>query len=330
MKIFKLCVMNSVTCLFLLATHVVKADTDPDVDDWLKKIVSSTHQMAYSGTFVYQAGSYLETSRITHFVEGVNEHERLEGLGGERSEVIRKNGQVWCYLGGNKKVVARLEGTRTFPSLLPEHLSLLKENYVISLGDEDRVAGFSARSIIFQPRDKIRYTHKMWVDSSTGLLLKAVVLDAHKHVIEQYMFTQLQIGGDIDRKWMVQSGDADLAQADKALSHLQVVNAALEESGWKVYFLPAGFQKIAEVKRHLRGGHVSVMHIVYSDGLAGVSLFIEQSSDKSTIKPGLHDMGLSQVYTKEMDGYLLTVVGELPPRTLLQIAESVRYGGVKK
>jgi sigma-E factor negative regulatory protein RseB len=306
------------------------ADTDANVDDWLRKIVHSAHHMNYSGTFVYQAGSYLETSRITHIVDGENEHERLEGLGGERSEVIRKNGQVWCYLGGNKKVVAQIEDTRTFPSLLPEHLSLLNQNYDINFGDEDRVAGFSARSILFQPRDNMRYAHKMWIDSDTGLLLKAVVLDAHKHVIEQYMFTELKIGGDVDRKWIVPSGSKKIMQPGEGSTQSPPEKSVITESGWRVYFLPAGFKKIAEISRHLRGETLSVTHIVYSDGLAGVSLFVEQSNEKSTIKPGLHDMGLSQIYTKSMDGYLLTVVGELPPRTLLQIAESVRYGGLRQ
>jgi len=293
---------------------------------WLKKMVIAAHRTDYSGTFIYQSGNYIETSRITHLSDGENEQEKLEGLDGERSEIIRKNDQVWCYLGDRKVMVAKREGARMFPALLPEQFSLLQENYLIRSGDEDRVAGFPAHIIIFQPRDNMRYSHKMWAHIDSGLLLKAVVLDEHDHVIEQYAFTQLNIGGDIDRKWIVPdkstdqivSGDSEATPSERTNSH---------ESGWQVYALPAGFKKITEVSRRLRGGRLPVIHLVYSDGLAGISVFIEKLSDKPGAKPGLYSKGVIQVYIKVLDTNLLTVVGEVPPRTLIQVAESVRYGG---
>lgn len=302
---------------------------DPLAQDdlnWLKKMVIAAHQTDYSGTFIYQSGNYVEISRITHLSDGENEHERLEGLDGERSEIIRKNDQVWCYLGDSKVMVAKREGVRTFPALLPEQFSLLQENYVIRPGDEDRVAGFHAHSIIFQPRDKMRYTHKMWAHSDSGLLLKAEVLDEHDHVIEQYAFTQLSIGGDIDRKWMVPNKSTDQDASGNAASPPNERTIA-KESGWQVYALPVGFKKITEVSRRLRGSHSPVTHLVYSDGLAGISVFIEKLSDKPGAKPGLYSKGAIQVFTKVLDANLLTVVGEVPPRTVMQVAESVRYGG---
>ena len=137
-------------CLLLAAYG---AQSEPYTQDdlaWLKKIVYAAHKTDYSGTFIYQSGNYVETSRITHLRDGENEHERLEGLDGERSEIIRKNDQVWCYLGDSKVMVAKRDGTRTFPALLPEQLALLQENYVMRHGEVDRVAGFHASSIIFQ------------------------------------------------------------------------------------------------------------------------------------------------------------------------------------
>ena len=299
-----------------------------DDQNWLKKMVSAAHKTDYSGTFIYQSGNYVETSRITHLFDGENEHEKLEGLDGERSEVIRKNGQIWCYQGNRKVMVAKREGTRTFPALLPEQLALLQENYATLRGEEDRVAGFHAHSIIFQPRDKLRYTHKMWAQNESGLLLKAVVLDEREHVIEQYAFTQLNIGGNIDRKWIV--SDKQGVQSEKSqetVSGAGSTSAKSIESGWRVYALPPGFKKIAEVTRQMKGSQQPVTHLVYSDGLAGISVFIEKSNNKTGAKPGLYDMGIIQVFIKVLDANLLTVVGEVPPRTVMQVAESVRNGG---
>lgn len=332
MRVFKLKLAGNCVFLFFVCASNVMADTDIRVeDDWLRKMVNSARHTNYSGTFVYQSGSNLETSRITHLSDGKDEHERLEGLSGERSEVVRRNGQIWCYLGEAKAVVAQRDAARTFPALLPEQIPLLRENYSITYGEEDRVAGFKTRSIIFKPRDRMRYTHMMWADNDSGLLLKAVVLDEHEHIIEQYVFTQIKINGDFDRKWIVQphTHPKDRAVFPKEMAPARSSHWDAVESGWRVYFLPEGFKKISEVNRHFNEERLQITHIAYSDGLAGVSVFVEKQSSQSTMKPGLHDMGVSQLFIKLMDGNVLTVIGEVPPRTLLQIAESVRQGGNK-
>lgn len=315
------------TVLLLLATASVVAEPiSQDDRGWLKKMVSAAHKTNYSGTFIYQSGNYVETSRITHIFEGENEHERLEGLDGERSEIIRKNGQVWCYLGDSKVMVAKRDGARTFPALLPEQLSLLEENYVTRPGEEVRVAGLYSHSVIFQPKDKMRYSHKMWAHNESGLLLKAVVMDERDRIIEQYAFTQLKIGGDIERKWIVDSKSAEQAATENSAGTSNI-RSTPTESGWLVYALPAGFKKIAEVTRRMRDGQLPVTHLVYSDGLAGISVFVEKIRDKSAVKTGLFSKGVIQIYTKLLDENLLTVVGEVPARTVMQVAESVRYGG---
>lgn len=313
-------------CSLLLAVTAVNAEPSARVEqDWLSKMVTAAHQKDYSGTFIYQSGSYIETSRISHLFDGENEHERLEGLDGERSEVIRKNGKVWCYLGDGKVMVAKRDGMRTFPSLLPEQFDLLLENYVIQQGKEERIAGFNAHSILFHPKDSLRYAHRMWAQSDTGLLLKAVVLDEHERVIEQYAFTQLNIGGNMDRSWIVPDKAPDSSLPEPQPDY--PVKQAPQTAGWVVYALPAGFKKMAEVTRTLRDNHTQVTHLVFSDGLAGISIFIEKLDKRSGIRAGLYSKGVIQIYSKVLDGNLLTVVGEVPARTVMQVADSVRYRG---
>ncbi len=320
------------TVSLLLAAFSAGAEQASQDDlNWLKKIVVATRQSDYTGTFIYQSGSYLETSRITHIREGENEFEKLEGLDGERSEVIRKNDQVWCYLGDSKVMVAKREGARTFPVLLPDRLDLLQENYLISHGEEDRVAGYHAISFLFQPKDRMRFAHKFWAFSDSGMLLKAAVLDENHHVLDQYVFTQLQIGGDIDRKWIRKENFAAAKpQANSENDSPQNLKPVPVESGWKVNALPDGFRKIAELSRYMRGGDHPVIQLVYSDGLAGISVFIEKVGQKPASRLGLFSKGVSHVFAKMQDGNLLTVVGEVPPRTVMQVAESVRYEGARK
>ena len=308
------------------------ANADPlmnDEVDWLKTMAFAAHQTDYSGTFVYQdgMGGHVQVSRITHISDAAGEHERLEGLNGSRREIVSNNNQVWLYLGDRKVKVEKRHGDKTFPALLPEQIYNLKDNYTITQFEGDRVAGFHAHVVVFQPKDNLRYIHKMWAHSESGLLLKAVVLDEQDRVIEQYAFTQLTLGGKVDRSW-IEPDSASESVPDKNGVNLNFKPVEPVKSGdWQVDALPVGFKKITEVCRPMRDSKIPVTHLVFSDGLAGISVFIEDVGDRDDIHFGLSSQGSIQIYSKISGDKLITVVGEVPPRTVIQVADSVRYAG---
>jgi len=314
----------------LLLATAPGAFADPlwqDEMNWLKIMAFASHQTDYSGTFLYQYGNHVEISRITHVVDRDGEHSRLESLDGARREIILNNDQVLCYLGNSKVKLKERQGTRMFPALLPEQLSSLNENYLIKQAEEEKVAGFHAHAMVFQPKDNLRYTHKIWAHSDSGLLLKAEVLDERGRVIERNNFIQLTIDGNIDRSWIAESKpDAVLIAHKPHHVLLPKAEALTNASGWQVDMLPAGFKKITELRRPMLGKKTPVIQMVFSDGLAGISVFIESSDNAQDDHPGLSSQGAMQVYSKVDGDYLVTVVGEVPPRTVTQVADSVRYG----
>ena len=81
-----------------------------------------------------------------------------------------------------------------FPALLPEQLSSLTEYYEIRKGEPERIAGFDSQALVLEPKDGMRYGHKFWAESATGLLLKARMVNERHNVVEQFSFTQLIIG----------------------------------------------------------------------------------------------------------------------------------------
>jgi len=317
--------------LILLQLRVASAFADPiggNETDWLKTMTVAAHQTNYSGVFVYQSGGRVEMSRITHVSDADGEHERLEGVGGDRRELIRDNDQVWLYTDGHKVRVDKRQIKRAFPALLPEQLSILKENYSVSRAEEDEVAGYPAHAVVFLPRDNLRYARKMWAHSDSGLLLKAVVLNDRGYVIEQYAFMQLNIGNNVDRKWIVpeKSSASEIAK-ELHLSPLPKVELLEDSCGWQVDALPPGFRKILEMRRPFRGNKEQVIQMVFSDGLAGISVFVEKVEDASSIHSGLSGQGAAHVYNRIVGGNLVTVVGEVPSRTVIQVGDSVRYAG---
>ncbi len=324
---------------------------DPSGQDelkWLETMAIAAHQANYSGIFVYQYEGHVETSRITHVVDDRGEHGRLESLDGARREIIRNNDQIWCNCGDHRVKIEPRQGWREFPALLPEQLAMLKENYVVTGAEEGRVADNQVRVTFIRPRDNLRYTYKVWAHKEAGLILKAEVLDERGDVVERYAFTQLNLGGNVDRSWIA-NAPRDVQEKRAMFANLHHEHASVERqpgelpkianhvapgieaspvnSGWRVDAMPEGFRKIAEVSRRIHGKDGPVVQMVFSDGLAGVSVFIEKSDDDEDDVTGLFSQGVVQVYSKVIDGRLVTVVGEVPPQTIMQIADSVRYAG---
>lgn len=296
--------------------------------NWLKTMVVAARQTDYNGVFVYQYNDHAETFHISHVTDSEGEYSRLNSLDGARREIIRKNDQVWCYVGDNKAKKLGNNGGRRFPAVLPEQFSLLNENYQIKQTEEGRVAGYHAHAVVFKPKDALRYGHRMWAHSDSGLLLKAEVLDERGHVVEQNTFITLTVGRSVDRSW-VKANKQDAASLEHTAFHEEPPQAESlpNASGWQVGMLPPGFKKVTEMRRPLHGRNGPVTHLVFSDGLASISVFIEPIGSNQEDRPALSSRGAIQVYSKVSGNHLLTVVGEAPPRTVMQIADSVRHAG---
>jgi sigma-E factor negative regulatory protein RseB len=308
----------------LLPASAAVAQTEISAMEWLERIYSATQKLNYTGTFVYQHGQQVETSRITHVVDARGPYERLETLDGVPREIVRTREQVVCYLPASMTVkIDKQPGVQMFPAILPQQLKELSDNYEVSKGAVERVGGYECQVVVLEPKDRMRYGHRLWADRNSGMLLKAKTLDEKDRVLEQFAFTQLKIGGNIDREKIKPRFSAKSAHwrvEDSGSS-----NANLAESGWVIRSRPAGFRTVAELIRTL-GGTSGVGHIVLSDGLAAVSVFIEPMSSKnSASQTGLVREGVINVYMRPVGNYWVTVIGEAPPESVKYIANAVEF-----
>jgi len=292
-----------------------------DAGAWLGKVSAAARQLNYAGTMVYQHGSKVETSRIFHLNDAQGEQERLINLDGPMREVVRINDHITCYYPELR--VARVEQRTAriaFPALLPQQIATLSENYHFRTGETARVAGMEARAYVFEPKDGLRYGHQFWADDATGLLLKARMVDAKDEVIEQFMFTDLRIGGKVERA-SVRPSIARLPPDWKVL-RVSPAEAILQDTGWQAGYLPPGFTKIVEMLRTIPGKPARVAHLVFTDGLVAVSVFIEPFSGEAHAQ-GLVRSGAVNVYALKQGDHLITVLGEVPGLTVERVAASV-------
>lgn len=298
---------------------------------WLKKIQVAAQRLNYSGTFVYQQGNQMRTSRITHILDGGNEIEKLEILDGHQREYIRTNDEVICYIPESRTLQVEKRVTRdVFPALLAGSPNDLLEHYEVRKAETGRVAGHECQAIVLEPKDKLRYGYKLWADKSSGLLLRAQTLNDKREVVEQIAFTQVTIG-NVDRSRVKPSFPNTSGWRVE-----QTVSGPASLTGWSVNALPPGFRKVREVKRLVPdaqadgatpvaspAGTREIGQMIFSDGLAAISVFIEPGSYSRT--EGTLQQGALSVLGKRYGDYWLTVVGEVPPAAVRQVANSIEY-----
>ena len=311
--------------LLLLLLTAQAAWAEGDAIAWLQRIRVATQKLSYIGTFVYRSGNQAETSRIVHSVGRRGMRERLETLDGRLREVVRNGDEVKCYLPDIMTIkVDKQADHKVFPVWLPENLQEIGAHYAVSAGPIERVAGYQSQAIVLQPRDKLRYGHKLWADVKTGMLLKSQTFNDKNEPIEQFTFTQIHIGGKIGRHQLEPK-----FQTQSRAWHIEnsaAVAASLAASGWTIEPELPGFKKVTELKR-TQDGSSEIGHVIYSDGLAAVSVFIEPLANKktSTLPPGLSHQGAINIFSRQVAGHLVTAVGEAPAESVKTLAESVKF-----
>ena len=311
-----------------LAAPAFAAESAPDGIEWLRKMAGASRQLNYSGTFVYNHAGRTETSRIVHYVNAAGgEFERMETRDGPAREVIRTNDEVTCYLPQTKTVIIEKRGKRRFPSLLPEQLTGVADNYAVSVAGMDRVAGHDCHVIVLAPRDKLRYGHHFCADAGSGLPLRARTFNEKNEPLESFAFTELKIGGSFNRDQVRSRYAAAAKGRDWKVDHSQYSSAEqAADTGWVLTQQPTGFKKLTELKRSFAGRAAKISHIVYSDGLAAVSVFVEPMP-KTRPAQMLSHQGAVNIYVRPVADHMVTVLGEAPAATVMQIANSLEYRG---
>ncbi len=310
----KICLFLSLLFCGSMAAHSQPADALA----WLKKIGEAQKELNYYGTFVYAHDGQLESMMIVHSSSAEGERERLVHLNGVAREVIRNNDLVTCIFPEEKSVlVAHRNNLSTSPFIQSESLEIFEAYYHISLGGKERIAGVLTQRIDLKPKDVYRYGYRFWV-SPEGLLLRSDLLNSDGSAIERIMFTDIHLVEQIPHELM--SPKIDLTGFKWFRQEPAV---ALDESvkgRWRVSVLPDGFSLKSQNLHQKEGDRVE--HMLISDGLASISIFIEKYN-RDEARMGDFRVGALNGFGRPLGDYVVVVVGDVPLATVKLIAESV-------
>lgn len=293
-----------------------QADDSQQVQQWLDRMSYAVNSLTYTGTLVFVRGNEIDTLRIWHQVGDQGKVERLVSVSGAAREVWRDRDSVRCIFPEKQQVLvdSRLaEGV--FPSFAAEQLN--SERYEFSLGAVEQMAGLSAQVINIRPRDSYRYGHRLWLERDSGMLLKSVMIEGDQ-LVEQLMFTQVTIGGQIADSELRPPLKDGLVEVEIPQS---VVSKASEKEGyWLVSDVPEGFA--LRSRRSASGPERDGEHLLFSDGLASVSVYVERRGHSNALT-GHSRLGAVNMFGIRKQGFTVTAVGEVPRATVAKMATSV-------
>jgi sigma-E factor negative regulatory protein RseB len=198
--------------------------------------------------------------------------------------------------------------------------------------DDDRIAGHPALVVDLLPKDQYRYGYRYWVDKETGMLLRCDMMSEDNIAVEQMMFTSL----DYLATAPVQAFELPQYEQFKhqLLDEPEIDTQQNTGPVWTVKQLPKGFlltkssmrySQPALMRQNSSSGGIQpdLLHMVYSDGLASVSVFIEKNTGDANHLHGAMTMGAVNAFGNAVGDYFATVVGVVPVQTVQSRAESL-------
>lgn len=282
------------------------------VSEWLARMHDASRQRSYIGTFVVSSGNGgMSSARIWHACDGQRRVvERIENLSGERRSTFRRGDEVLTFLPESKTVRSeRQDFLGGFTELLKADELAIPEFYTAHRVGSDRVAGFEADIVQVLPKDALRFGYRIWSEKKSGLVIKLQTLDDGGHVLEQAAFSELQLDAPVRMASLVQM----MAVPDGwHVEKPQAVRTTAAAEGWGLKAPVAGFRPMNCYKRPDEG----VLQWIFSDGLASVSIFIEDYDRDRHVQEGVFASGATHTLTRRVQDWWVTVVGEVPPQTL--------------
>jgi sigma-E factor negative regulatory protein RseB len=291
-------------------------------DPWLilEKSAKASQQLNYEGVFHSQSSSESNSTHVIHANIDNKEYCLLKMLDGAPNEVFC-SGEMVYVTSKDGLLIKKRKNQFLFPSVLPSDIKHLKKNYQLSFGEKKRVADRMAQHIELKAKDNLRFNYHIWIDDKNLLPLKLIVTNNKNQPIEQSTFTTIAFSEVIDK---------DIFEKNINLSKVYVsknkfIENYVSNKFWNLKDLPSGFKEVDLISRRVNGLNLLDYQIIFSDGLAYVSLFIRPITRGTEPKEGTVAIGPTNISARYQDGYQIMSVGMVPPETVNTFSGAIEF-----
>ncbi len=289
--------------------------------EWLTRMGAALNNASYVGEFVSESAERTERLAITHRVRDGVVSERLVSLSGHGRELVRENDEVVVYLPDQKlAIIERRSGRSDLMGALPQFEGRMASWYKVDWVGRETLDDFGPTAVVaVRPLDGYRFGYRLWIDVDSHMPVRSDLADGSGRVIERLRFTKLRFDNNIP-----DSAFEPAVDRRKLRWVRQSPQSEEETPAWRAAQVPPGFRLSVSGMQALAGSGAPVNHLVYSDGLATVSVFIQTPEPGKAPMQGTTRSGVASAFTTVVDGHQVTAVGEVPPRTLKFIASGLR------
>lgn len=288
---------------------------------WIERMTRALTDASYAGEFEVESAGRSERLRIVHRVRDGHVQERLTSLSASAREIVRDGDEVIAYLPDQELAIIEHRPERsTLFGRMPRFGPEVERWYEVAL--EGRVTALNGRhamQVAVRPRDGYRFGHRLWIDEATGMPVRSELAGADGRPLELMRFTRLELRSDI--------ADAELDPGfDRRRFRWvrQVAQPAGADPAWSVPSPPPGFRLSASAIQDMAGAPAPVNHLVFSDGLASVSLFIRAPAPGEKPAIGTDRAGSASAISTVVNGHQVTAIGEVPSTTLEALARGLQ------
>ncbi|WP_054772866.1 MucB/RseB C-terminal domain-containing protein [Methylogaea oryzae] len=282
------------------SAFVAAAEAPQDALGWLTAMRDARKNLDFTGKAALLRDSQVQIVAVEHAVVNGTERECMHSLDQPGHEIVRQAGSATYFLPEAQRSVAggkplRVDGLGT----LPEDLASYQRFYRFNLGAREQLIGRSVQEVLIEPLDEYRYGRRYWIDVDSKLPLKYQALNGER-VLEQLVFSELSLN----------KAAVGTFPEHKAAPYVQEA-LPLESLQWRLERVPPGYRLVSYM-RHSAPGKKPVEHLLLSDGLSALSLYIEESDGAAGLKKQVRHFGAMHFYSRAMNGYQITVMGEAP------------------
>ena len=292
---------------------------EPSALQWLRDMRHAAEVSSYEGTIIYSKGNKLDSFRVFHGMYSGVERERMISTNSPLREVVRNNQRVTCYFPDNKTVaIEQKSNKRSILFDIPGNVDEVSKQYEVAFGGEGIIAQRQVKLISITPKDDFRFKRLFWLDKETKLPLKFELLGEDGSPVEQVLYTDLNYKTEVPSASFEPSTHSDESWQVKEHQTLPA-----ETLKWSLSDVPEGFHLVSYSRLRRAEGVHAIDHILLSDGFASVSVYVDHSDEKA-VAPNFRNIGGLNSITRQVDDYLVTVMGEVPEKAVAVIANGLR------
>ncbi len=312
------------TLLFASISAVSAAENPLTAKQILQKMAKAMEVSDYQGTVVFLKNDKLEAMKYFHTVEKNKEQERLVSLNSPPREIVRNSDEITClYKLTRQVIVDHRPYEHSFIVDVPKNLDEQDASYQFEVVGEEDVAMLPSYVVAIQPKDDFRYIRKIWIAKEQFLPMKALVYDISGAVLEQVVFTEMQVNKQPPIKVVESAGVPSPSRGA-----VSATPSPSNQASFEVTALPQGFKQIFFSRKPLHQPDQPVDHLMLSDGFASVSVYLESkktdTAPESRLPEGIHSVGAINSMSRTLADSQLTVLGEVPAATVKYISEGVK------